>query len=637
MRRDWSELTRAGATPQSAPFTDEASRLLASVRRAADRAGKAVTSELVLLFLYRNAAAIARVLDASGFDDARFAASFRVRAACSPSGDASVWRADANEVLDAALQASKLERRGQIAPRHLLMGILSSPGTGASELLLTAGCDTRRIVAALEKRSLRAASSRPAPSVALAGEGTEVEEAQSTVGSPSTAYLQEGLQLGEYELVASIAIPTAPGKAHVWRALHGPTGADRVLKLYPLDEETPQRRARWETEARIGKRWSRYKEVVTTYFAGELGRFFVIALRPMGPTLEEYLEERSRGQQPWEEPAKYAQWLLAVGSALRLIHQAGDLHRDVTSRNLLLEQDNSAVRLSDFSIGVDPETLRSTSHGEFVGTRGEVAPEHYRNEHSPAADQYQLSYVAWQLFAGDPYPLDADGRLRRQPALRAPLERALSPDPRRRYPDTMSFVAELEQATRNAGRPSAYLRYGPPVLRRLAIRCLQVLGCFAILTAWSGRTFHTSGNTASGLAALVLGLVVLLFATGVEALYFRNTSPNSSQGHRWVTARTSLPFLVGVPLGIALSELFRNRGVPDFLLWLLPALITALAVVLQVLIGLPPSRREGRLVIAFLEALFGARGVVGRLLTGLTVLLVVAGAMAGAVAYITAK
>jgi serine/threonine-protein kinase len=108
-----------------------------------------------------------------------------------------------------------------------------------------------------------------------------------------------------------------------------------------------------------------------------------------------------------------------------------------------------------------------TRAGFFVGTLMYVAPEALSGELvSPAADQYSLATIAYQLLSGclpftaktpremfsqllsqPPTPLNnAKPGLRFRSAVEQVVMRGLSKDPRQRYPDTLAFALDLDRA-----------------------------------------------------------------------------------------------------------------------------------------------------------------------------------------------
>ena len=81
-------------------------------------------------------------------------------------------------------------------------------------------------------------------------------------------------------------------------------------------------------------------------------------------------------------------------------HRNGVVHRDVKPGNLLRAYDG-VVKLADFGIAKATEQSSITQVGSVLGTAAYLAPEQARGEEAgPAADQYALGVVTYQMLAG---------------------------------------------------------------------------------------------------------------------------------------------------------------------------------------------------------------------------------------------
>jgi serine/threonine-protein kinase len=123
-----------------------------------------------------------------------------------------------------------------------------------------------------------------------------------------------------------------------------------------------------------------------------------------GITLADKL--RQSGPLPWREAQKIA---LEICAGLQTIHEAGIIHRDLKSRNIMLASRNGSTRavLMDFGLASEFSTHTSatrtdlTKHDAFLGTPDYMAPEQFEGrELTPATDVYAFGIVLYELLTG---------------------------------------------------------------------------------------------------------------------------------------------------------------------------------------------------------------------------------------------
>jgi serine/threonine-protein kinase len=154
-------------------------------------------------------------------------------------------------------------------------------------------------------------------------------------------------------------------------------------------------------------------------------------------------------------------------SGLAAIHQAGIIHADIKSNNVMVDTAGGADHLTIIDFGLArTRTARGPGDcGRVAGAPEYMAPEVLRGEQPTArADVYSAAIVAYELLVGiTPYagasPLEvlvrhateeieipADLGALISPELERVLLRALARDPQRRFPDARSFAIAFEAA-----------------------------------------------------------------------------------------------------------------------------------------------------------------------------------------------
>lgn len=88
---------------------------------------------------------------------------------------------------------------------------------------------------------------------------------------------------------------------------------------------------------------------------------------------------------PTEEAVKY---ISQIGDALKIVHQAGLVHRDAHPGNIMVQQDGKAV-LIDF--GIAGETVPTTVSSKFFANPAFAPYEQMRGDRKPYVDVYSLA------------------------------------------------------------------------------------------------------------------------------------------------------------------------------------------------------------------------------------------------------
>lgn len=276
----------------------------------------------------------------------------------------------------------------------------------------------------------------------------ELEAGQGSRGQAGLAeppLIASGRRLGDRYLLER---PLGHGgMAVVWLATDERLGRSVAVKVLSdtltADHDYLDRFAR---EARVAAGLS-HPNLVSIYDYDAGRRPYLVMEYIEGGDLAERLEQ---GRAPAAE--RLARELL---SALRHIHAAGVMHRDIKPQNVLVDGHGNA-RLSDFGIARPRDATSLTRTGEVIGTKTYLAPEVLAGE--PASERSDL--YALGVLLGD---AAADGAA-------APLwklvDQLCDPDPERRPASAAAALEDLERGEVHApiGEPTQpYAVERPPL------------------------------------------------------------------------------------------------------------------------------------------------------------------------------
>src|SRR5712675_1060596 len=227
---------------------------------------------------------------------------------------------------------------------------------------------------------------------------------------------------GRYRLGAVIG---RGGMGAVWQARDDVLNRDVAIKeivwpaqLDPAERETARRRA--VREAQLAARLS-HPNVVGVYdILEEDGRpCIVMELVPFRSLRDALVEDGPMS------PAEAARVGLSVLAALRAVHGAGVVHRDVKPANILLGPGGRVV-LADFGIAKAADSPALTISGVLLGSPSYLAPERARGGRAgAAADMWALGASLFAAVEGHP-PFERDGVLA---SLTAVVADELEPSP----------------------------------------------------------------------------------------------------------------------------------------------------------------------------------------------------------------
>ncbi len=274
----------------------------------------------------------------------------------------------------------------------------------------------------------------------------------------------EGREIAGYALKQLVG---EGGTAVVYRAEHPSHGTVAFKLLKPKLRQERTAVARFTREADFGKRVV-HPNVIRTIEIGQAdGLHYLVMEWAPGELLEKYAKRKAP-----LAPAEVAHIMEQLGAAVKSVHDAGLVHRDLKPDNAMYDPASGVLKLLDFGIAAATDTTqdeRLTRAGYFVGTLMYVAPEALSGELvTPAADQYSLATISYLLLTGVlPYlaknPREMFTQLLSQPpipinkakaglgfpdAVERVIMRALARQPAERYSDVVAFTGALAGAIR---------------------------------------------------------------------------------------------------------------------------------------------------------------------------------------------
>jgi outer membrane protein assembly factor BamB len=190
---------------------------------------------------------------------------------------------------------------------------------------------------------------------------------------------------GQYRLEARLGAG-GMGVVHLARSSSGLLLAVKVI--HAEFAQDPEFRGRFRQEVAAARRVSGAFTAPVVDADPDAGRPWMATLHIPGPTLSDHVKRN--GPLP---PAAVLRLASGLAEALRDIHRAGVVHRDLTPGNVLLATDGPKV--IDFGISRPSDSEMRTETGKLIGTPPFMAPEQFQRprEVGPAADVFALGSV----------------------------------------------------------------------------------------------------------------------------------------------------------------------------------------------------------------------------------------------------
>jgi hypothetical protein len=305
-----------------------------------------------------------------------------------------------------------------------------------------------------------------------------------------------------YEVIELLG---AGGTARVYRARD--TLLDRDVALKQLNDRfagDPDFVGRFKREARAAAQLSHPNVIALYDYGSDASGYFIVMELVEGTTLQEVIDRDGPLL-----PVHAAEIAARIAGALVCAHNAGLVHRDITSSNIMLTPSGD-VKVADFGIATAlSDDERTTAGAGVMGTAGYLSPERVNGQEVDGrTDVYSLGVVLYEMVTGR-LPFDGQSPLEvatqhvfarpappsdfseRVPAdLDTIVLRMLAKDPEERYSSAGALQADLDRfiggrqvrATRVLAEPVRAPRSRRrPILA--ALGALTLVGLF-LLAGW---------------------------------------------------------------------------------------------------------------------------------------------------------
>lgn len=262
-----------------------------------------------------------------------------------------------------------------------------------------------------------------------------------------------GPEFSHYKILKKLG---AGGMGEVYLAEDTKLGRKTALKFLPLDQTIgPDVKARFLQEAQTAAALN-HPSIVTIYEVGEFdGRSYIAMEYVEGRSLKDLIVGEGLGMD------RMLDWAIQIADGLAKAHQAGIVHCDVKSDNILVNTDGRA-KILDFGLA-QLKGASSFGPGSTAGTPGYMSPEQIEGgELDARTDIFSFGVVLYEMITAHPpfsgaHPAavvyavlnekpEALNRFRPEapPSLQRVVDRMLAKNRAERCPTAAELLSELK-------------------------------------------------------------------------------------------------------------------------------------------------------------------------------------------------
>ncbi|MCA9221633.1 MAG: protein kinase, partial [Planctomycetales bacterium] len=326
------------------------------------------------------------------------------------------------------------------------------------------------------------------------------DELHATLDGSAEAFASEPAEFfGRYRLIRPLG---RGGMGTVWLAHDPQLSRDVALKIpHGSHRADDTWRGRFLREARAAAQLD-HANICPIHEVGEIdGHPYMTMGCITGPSLKEWLTQRV------VVPPQAARMMIQLATAVAYAHSRGIVHRDLKPGNVLVDESDGRLILTDFGLAKSTADVDATitQTGILMGTPAYMSPEQASGlaaAGGPATDIYSLGVMLFEMLTGET-PFRGTPRVlltrivgdeppsprRLNDAVPRDLEtivlKCLEKQPERRYATATALVEDLQRFLDHrpiAARPITWAgRMGKWMKRRPAVAALGIVSFVALV------------------------------------------------------------------------------------------------------------------------------------------------------------